>query len=450
MTAILLELAFILFLAIVNGLLAMSEMALVSSRKARLRQYAADGDARAQVALELAEEPTRFLSAIQIGITLVGILAGALGGATIARELGRQLQRVPLLAPYGEALAFGVVVVGITYLSLVLGELVPKRFALGRAERTALAVAVPMRRLCTLVSPIVRLLSASTELVLRFLGVRAPAEPSVTEEEVALMIDEGAQLGVFEQVERDIVRRVFRLGDRKVGSLMTHRTDMVWLDLDDRVDETAQLILHSSHSRFPVARGGLDNVLGVVQAKDLLAQILAGQSLDVKTVLQPPLFVPEGALAWDVLERFKESGLHMALVIDEYGGLEGVLTLNDVLEALVGDLPPLDEVTAPGAVQRSDGSWLLDGSLSIDEFKALFGLEDLPGEVEGHFETLGGFVMSFLGRIPTAADHFSWQELCFEIMDMDGHRVDKVLVFPPKGGVCARPANRSVQAEQNG
>jgi putative hemolysin len=231
---------------------------------------------------------------------------------------------------------------------------------------------------------------------------------------------------------------------------MTHRTEMVWLDLDDPEDEIARTMIHSAYSQFPVARGVLDNVLGVVQATDLLAQTLTSQSIDVKAVLQPPLFVPEGALAWDVLERFKESGLSMALVIDEYGGLEGVLTLNDVLEALVGDLPPRDEEAVPGVVQRPDGSWLLDGILPIDEFKALFELDNLPGELERNFETLGGFVMSSLGRIPTTADHFAWQGFCMEVMDMDGHRVDKVLVFPIKGDLCAAPSDPSAQEDHNG
>jgi putative hemolysin len=445
-----LEILLILLLTLTNGVLAMSEIAIVSSRKARLQRHASEGERGAQVAIQLAEEPTRFLSTVQIGISLVGVLAGAFGGATLADELDVLLHRIPVLAPYSGAASLVLVVLGITYLSLVVGELVPKRVALNNAEAIAAAVAIPMQTLSNLASPVVRLLSVSTEVVVRLLGVQPSSEPPVTEQEVEYMIDEGTEVGVFEQVERDIVRRVFRLGDRRVSSLMTHRTEIVWLDLADPEKEILARITTSVHTRFPVARGSLDSVLGVVQAKDLLAQVLAGQALDLKRILRPPVFVPESAPALDVLELFKQGGQPLALVIDEYGGLEGLLTVNDVLEGIVGDLPDEGDVLEPEAVRRRDGSWLLDGMLPVDKFRDLFDLDRLPLEEELHFETLGGFVMAFLGRIPTTSDHFQWRQWCFEIMDMDGHRVDKVLVAPLASSACGEAAGASEPAQPDG
>jgi len=430
--AIGLEVLIILLLVVGNGVLSMSEMAIVSVRKGRLRQLAAGGDRSAQAALDLADSPTRFLSAVQIGITLVGILAGAFGGATLAEKLGLLIGRIPLLAPYGQAVGLALVVLGITYLTLVIGELAPKQVALNNAEKVALAVARPMRTLAAITSPLGRLLAASTEAVLRLVRAKPAAESEVTEDEVEFLIDEGTEVGVFEPVERDIVRRVFRLGDRKVGSLMRHRTEIVWLDLEDPWPEIVRQIAASAHTYFPVARGSLDNLLGIVLAKDLLVDSLAGQTPDLKARLHRPLLVPEGAAAFGLLERFKETKLPIALVIDEYGGIEGMLTLGDILEALVGEVPALSPEEESEAVQRPDGSWLLDGALAIDRFREIFGLGELPGEAEGHFETLGGFVMAVLGEIPEEADHFQWGNLCFEVMDMDRRRVDKVLVAPVK------------------
>jgi putative hemolysin len=438
-----LEILLILLLAMANGVLAMSEIAVVSARKARLQQRVAEGDRRAQIAIDLAENPTRFLSTVQVGISLVGILAGAFGGATLSDELATVLNRIPLLAPYSAALSLVIVVLAITYLTLVVGELVPKRLALNNTEAIASAVAGPMRTLSILTSPVVRFLSISTEVVLRLLGAHPSSEPPVTEEEVEFMIEEGAEVGVFEQVERDIVRRVFRLGDRRVSSLMTHRTEIVWLDVEDSEEEMLARITGNIHTRFPVARGSLDSILGVVQAKDLLAQSLSGGSLHLKSILHPPIFVPESSPALDTLALFKEGRQPMALVIDEYGGLEGLVTVNDILEGIVGDIPEEGEVLQPEAVRRPDGSWLMDGALSIDRLKEILGLERVPMEEEGHFETLGGFVMAFLGRIPSTADHFLWHELCFEVMDMDGHRVDKVLVAPLRAGACNGSPSRA-------
>jgi putative hemolysin len=433
MNNVILEILFIFFLAILNGVLAMSEIAIVSSRKVRLRQYAVGGDQRAVNALELAESPTKFLSTVQIGITLVGILAGALGGATIARILAEFFTGVPILEPYSEVLALTIVVLLVTYLNLVIGELVPKRFALNDAEKIALRVAAPMKRLSAITYPVVRFLSVSTDVVLRIMRVRPSSEPQVTEEEISMMMDEGAQEGVFEQVERDIVRRVFRFGDQRVNRLMTHRTSIEWLDVEEPEEEMLEIITSNVHSVFPVARGSLDDIIGMVLAKDILVQKLNDQPLDLKEILYPPLFIPERTPAYKVLERFIECQLPVALVIDEYGGLEGLITINDVLEPIIGDIPSMEEEQEePEAVQRPDGSWLMDGMLPVDRLKEILNVKLLPNEAQSNFETVGGFIMAYLGRIPLAADYFEWNDHRFEVMDMDGRRVDKVMVSPQR------------------
>lgn len=434
------EIIFILLLLVANGVFAMSEMALVSARKARLRQRAGAGDARARAALELADAPDTFLSTVQIGITLVGILAGAFGGSTLAKQLAAQAARVPALAPYSEAVGLGLVVLAITYLSLVVGELAPKRIALNSPEKIAALVARPMRALSRLASPAVRLLSFSTAVVLRVLGVRASAEPPVTEEEIKVLIHQGAEAGVFEHSERQIVESVFRLDDRRVTALMTPRMEIVWLDADAPPEGIRRALAESHYSRFPVARGSLDNVLGVVKAKDLLGRCLAGEALDLRASAGQPLFVPEFQTALQLLELFKNAYTHFALVVDEYGSVQGLVTMHDVLEALVGDMPAAAGTEAD-AVEREDGSWLLDGALLLDEFREIFPVGVLPGEERGGFETLAGFVMTQLGRVPRAADHFEWGGLRFEVVDMDGRRVDKVLVAPATPGAAASPDN---------
>ncbi len=428
MDSVALEMLFIVLLVITNGVFAMSEIAVVSARKARLQQRADAGDRGAHIALELANTPNQFLSTIQIGITLIGILAGAFGGATLAEELAAELNRIQWLAPYSEAIGVSIVVVGITYLSLVVGELAPKRLALNNAERIASTVAPWMRTLSRVASPAVRLLSLSTELVLRALGMRPSVEMPVTEEEIKLMIEQGTQVGVFVPAEQEMVKRVFRLADRTVGVLMIPRPDVIWLDLNDSLEEVRHKIIASGYSQFPVAQGDLDNVLGLVYAKDLLAQILSGQPADLKVALRPALFVPESMLVLEVLERLKETRSQVVLVIDEHGGFQGLITIHDILEAIVGDIPLPDEVAE--AVRREDGSWLMDGRLLVDELRDVIRLEKLPYEGEGHYQTLGGLVMTCLGRIPSTGDHFEWGGFRFEVVDMDGRRVDKVLVAP--------------------
>jgi putative hemolysin len=431
MSGILFEILLIFFLLMINGIFAMSEIAVISARKTRLQQLADEGSTNASAALELAGAPDRFLSTVQIGITLIGILAGAFGGATLAEEIEPWFGTIPALAQYSEAISVAVVVLFTTYLSLVIGELVPKRLALLQPERIASTMAPAMRSLSRLASPAVRLLSASTNGVLRLLGVRASIEQPVTEEEIKSLVAQGAQAGMIEEAERDIVESVFRLGDRRVDQLMTPRTAVVWLDVNDPTESTEQEIIISNHSRFPVCDGELDDVLGVVLGKDLLVRKLQGEPLDLRPLLQRPLMVPESLPALRLLERFKQTGMHLALIIDEYGGVEGLVTINDILEAIVGDVPDLYEPEEPMAVQREDGSWLFDGLIPINDFEEIVDVDTFADE--GDFLTLGGFILAHVGRIPTAGEHFVWNQLRIEVMDMDGHRVDKVLVVQEAG-----------------
>jgi putative hemolysin len=428
MNSIAIEILFILLLIIANGLFAMSEIAIVSARKLRLQQRAEEGDTGARTALDLASAPSHFLSAVQIGITLIGILAGAFSGATLAERLATELNSIQFIAPYSEGIAIATVAAVITYLSLVIGELTPKRLALNNPEQIASTVAPLMRGLARVTSPLVHLLNLSTDALLRILGARKSSEPLVTEDEVRLMIEQGTQVGVFELTEQEMVERVFRLDDRKVNALMTPRPEIIWLDLTDSHEVNLQKITTSGHSRFPVAQDNLDNVLGMVLAKDLLAQSLKGQPIDLKTILQPALFVPVGMSALELLERFKESRSHTALVIDEYGGIQGLVTINNIMESIVGDIPLTDKQAASEVTQRPDGSWLIDGKLPIDEFKELVEIEKLPDEER--YQTLGGLVMASLGRIPVAGDSVEVSGLRLEVVDMDERRVDKVLVIP--------------------
>ncbi|ARV62048.1 hypothetical protein BZZ01_28530 [Nostocales cyanobacterium HT-58-2] len=424
------EILIILLLILANGLFVMSELAIVSARKVRLQQLAERGDAKARAALELASSPNQFLGTVQIGITLLTILSGAYGEETIAKRLMPILSFIPFVEPYKGQLANGLAILVITYLTLILGELVPKRLALSRPEPIASVVAIPMRMLARIGSPIVYLLTVSTETVLRLLGIRPSTEPQVTEEEIRVLIEQGTEEGTFEEAEQDMVERVFRFGDRPVNSFMTPRPDIVWLDLEDSTEENRRKIIDGGYSRYPVCQGGLDNVLGIVPVTDLLARSFCGEKLDLTVGLRQPVYVPESTRGLKVLELFKQTVTHMALVVDEYGVIQGLVTLNDVMIEIVGDVPSIDDQEDPQIVQREDGSWLLDGMLSVDEFFELFDVEEWSHEDRGSYQTLGGFVMAHLGRIPSAADHFEWQGMRLEVMDMDGNRVDKVLVVP--------------------
>jgi putative hemolysin len=417
-------------LIIANGIFAMAEIAIVSARKARLQQRAEEGDEGARIALELANSPSRFLPTIQIGITLVGIFAGAFGGATIADKLAPELNRISWIAPHGGAVSLSIVVLTITFLSLIIGELVPKQIALQHAERISAAFAPAIRSLAWVASPLVHLLSLTTQLVLRLFGIKPSAETSVTEEEIKLMIEQGTQEGVFEPTEQEMVERVFRLGDRTVNALMTPRPDVIWLDLNDPPEEIQSKITSNSHTHYPVAEDQIDTIIGMVNSKDLLSQNLSCRPIDLRSVLQPALFIPESMSALDLLERFKKKRTHVALVIDEHGGFQGLITTSDVLEAIVGDIPTPGESEEADVIHREDGSWLVDGKVLADELKELLQKDELPFEDENLYQTLGGLVMAFLDRIPRSGNHFDWDGYRFEVVDMDGHRVDKVLIKP--------------------
>jgi len=416
------EILFIAFLIAMNNILAMTEAALLAVRKARLQQRVNEGDKKAAIALKLVENPNQFLSVIQIGITLIDVLTGAVTGATLAIMFARLFENTPMLAPYSDSLGLALGVLIVTYFSIILGELVPKRLAIQNPEKIASNFAQPMLLFTKVLAPVVRFLSFSTNLVLRLIGIRPSTEPPVTEEEIHVLLDQGTQAGIFEEAEQDMVAGVFRLNDRRVYSLMTPRTEILWLDVRDTPDKILKKMDEGPYSRFPVCQGSLDNVLGIVKARKLLTLSLAGQPIHLKECLSPALFIPETTFASRALEVFKESNKEMVLVMDEFGGVTGLLTINDVLEEIVGDI----EISEPQVTQRQDGSWLLDGMLDIDEFKELFHLGLLPNEND--YETLAGFVMTSLGRIPQAADRFEWEGLRFEVMDMDARRVDKVLV----------------------
>lgn len=425
-----LEIPILFLLIFASGIFVMSEMAIVSARKVRLQQMAERGDRKARTALELANAPNKFLPTVQIGITLLAIISGAFGEKTIAARIEPLLLFIPAIKPYSQAIASTIAILLVTYLTLIVGELVPKRVALNNPEPIATVVAVPMRLLAKITSPVVYLLGASTEMVLRMLKVSPSTEPQVTEEEIKVLLEQATEAGTFEEAEQDMVERVFRLGDRPVSSFMTPRPEIVWLDLEDSAEVNRQKIIDSAHSRYPVCQGQLDNVLGILQVTDLLTRTFANQPLDLTASLQRPLFVPESTHGLKVLELFKQSGTHIILAVDEYGVTQGLLTINDILVEIVGDIPSIDQQDEPQAVQREDGSWLLDGMLSIDNFLQIFDLEELPEEQRGSYNTMGGFVITHLGRIPTAADYFEWGGFRFEVMDMDGNRVDKVLVMP--------------------
>jgi len=423
------------FFILANAVFVLSETALVSARKVRLQQRAENGNINAKRALALLENSNQFLATVQIGITLIGIGTGAVGGVTLSRPLANAFALLPLLAPYAESLALGIVVLIITFFSIVLGELVPKRLALQNAETFAGALAGPMLFLSKVFAPAIWFLSKITDLVIRFFGIQPSAEPPVTEEEIQLLIDQGTEAGVFEESEQDMVEGVLRLGDQRVYSLMTPRSEIVWLDINDGPEEIRRKVAESEFSRFPVCQGSLDVVLGIVKARDLLVPSLAGEPIRLKDKLRPAFYIPETTFASQALEIFKEQKREILLVIDEFGTLQGLLTLNDIIEEIVGDFE-----SGSQAMQRQDGSWLLDGMLPVDEFKEIFHLRTLPHEDE--YETLSGFVMVSLGRVPKETDHFEWNGLHFEVMDMDGYRVDKVLVTTLPGRITALDQNK--------
>ncbi|MGD9870103.1 MAG: hemolysin family protein [Thauera sp.] len=420
------EIIFLVALIVLNGVFAMSEIALVTARRARLARLAEDGDGAAAVAIKLGEDPTRFLSTIQIGITSIGILNGIVGEAALAGPLADWLQGLGMEQGVSEIGSTVLVVVVITYVSIVVGELVPKRIGQIDPEGIARLVARPMNVLAIASRPFVYLLAGSTALLLRILGQRESTGPSVTEEEIHAMLVEGSEAGVIEKSEHDMVRNVFRLDDRQIGSLMVPRADIVSLDLERPLAENLERVASSSYSSFPVCRGGLDDILGIASAKKLFNQSLRGEAIDLTTELQPAVYVPESLTGMELLDQFRASGTYIVFVIDEYGEIQGMVTLHDVIESVTGEFLPHDTEEA-WAVQREDGSWLLDGLIPIVELKDRLGIRTVPEEDKGRYHTLSGMVMWLLGRVPNTGDIATWESWRFEVVDLDGKRIDKVL-----------------------
>ena len=420
----------ILFLILANGFLVMAQTALVAARKSQLQDWISRGNRRAKIALRLSGEPNRVLATIQATIRFLVIVSGVLAGRSLVLPFTDRLVEVPLIGTYGREVSPVIVVLVLSYFSLTVGELIPRRLASLYPETIAVLVARPLELLTRIAWPITRLLEFSTELGSRLFGHETVSTPQITEDEIKTLVKQGTEAGVFEETEQDMVEAVLRLGDKRARSLMTPRTQIAWLDRDDSIERIREKIIASGHSCFPVATGSLDKVDGIVQSKDLLAHSLAGQGLDLGSLMQQPLFVPRTITALEILESFKNSGQHIALVVDEYGGIEGLLTHHDILEAIAGDIPFDGRPNDPKAVRRHDGSWLFDGMLSIDEFKEVFHLDDLPGEKRDAYQTLGGFLFTRMGRIPSVSEYFEWNGLRFEVVDMDGKRIDKILVAP--------------------
>lgn len=407
----------------------MSELAIVSARRARLRQMAEDDQSGAQLVLDMGEDPSSYLSIVQIGMTLNSVLAGAFSGATLAASFGVYLNTIPWIAPHGDVAALTLTVAGVTFVNLVVGELVPKRIGLSYAEKIAVRVAPIMSFCATVAAPVVWLLSWSTDSLLRLLHLHNPPEQKVTEEEIKDLIAEGTQSGALKPAEKDMLEGVMRLADRTVRSIMTPRMDVVWLNIDEPPREHKNAIRSSGYSRFPIARGDMEEILGIVHSKDLLNESFDGINLSLQTAMRPALIVADTTPVLRLLDQFKKTGQHLAIVVDEYGSVEGLVSITDIMESITGGLPGRGQDYGEKPRQREDGSWLIDGMTPVDEVEALIGLKNMRGE--GDFQTLAGFVIDHLKRIPTAGDAFTWEEARFEVIDMDGRRVDKVLVTPP-------------------
>ncbi len=423
------EILILLGLIVTNGLFAMSEIALVTARKARLMKLAAEGDASAAVALKLAEDPTKFLSTVQIGITSIGVLSGIVGEAVLARPLAIWLQEFGLEKGMTEVGATALVVLSVTYVSIVVGELVPKRLGQISPETIARLVARPMQVLAVATRPFVVLLSFSTSTLLRLMGVKENTENRVTEEEIHAMLDEGSVSGVIESSEHAMLRNVFRLDDRQLGSLMIPRSDVLCIDVRLSTEENLNRVLQSEYSRFPVVDGSLDNLLGVISAKQALAYAAQGKTPDFENNLQQCVFVPETLTGMELLTQFRSSQMDIAFVIDEYGELEGIVTLHDLMEALTGEFTPQNSEDS-WAVQREDGSWLLDGAIAILELKDTLNMKVVPEEEKGRYHTLSGMLMLLTGRLPSTGEVVEWEGWKFEVVDMDQKRIDKVLATP--------------------
>ena len=422
-----LKIIIILVLIIFTGYLSMAELAVVSIRRAKMQKYLEDGNQNAQIVFDLLEDPNEFLSTVQIGISLIGVLTGALGGVTLAKPLAQYISFIP----YAEPVSVAIVVIVTTYLTLVIGEIVPKVIALNDPERVSLKVAKSMVVLSTISKPVSFVLAKSSSFLLWLMRIENRTDDTVTEEEIKLMIEEGREDGTIEQEEEDIIKRVFKLDDQKVESIMTPRNEIIWIDLEDDRELNKVKIIESKRSIFPIASGELDDFIGVVQAKDILSAMFSGDEFDVHKIVKEPLVVSEHLETLELLKEFKENQgyVHMCLVVDEFGSVEGLITLNDLLEGIVGDIPGIDEEDEPKAIERDDGTWLIDGRYPIDRFKELFDFKDnLPDEEEDGYTTLAGFILSISGTIPDEEDKYECDRFIFEIVDIDGHQIDKVLV----------------------
>ena len=428
---VILYLVILLCFILLNGFLAMSELAVLYSNKTRLQKRAEEDNANAAVALDLARNPHRFLATVQIGITLIGVLSGAFGGASLAGGLAEKLAKIPYIGSYSQSLSMALVVGAITYFSL-LAELIPKRIAVYAPEVIASAIAKPMAKLSRLASPVIHLLSVSTDYALRLLPLGQMKQAPVSEEEIRILIDQATAAGVLEEAEQDMVERVFRLGDRRVGVMMTPRNEIVWLDINESPEKIIRKIARYPYSRFPVGQKA-GNIQGVVHVRDLAVRCLAGKPFDLRASMQKPIFVHEGAYALKVLESFRQSGFQLAVVVDEYGTIEGIVTLTDILEAVVGDIASAELPEEPYIVPREQNAWLMEGMLPIDELMAFLNIPKLPGAHGGLFRTLGGFVMTSLRRVPAVGDFFECCGYGFEVVDMEGRRVRRVLIKKIEG-----------------
>lgn len=423
------DILIILGLILINGVFAMSEIAVVSSKRIRLQKLSQNGSRGAQAAIELSDSPSHFLSTIQVGITLIGIFNGAFGEASLVASLAPQIAGIPFVGEYAREIALVIVVVGITFSSLILGELVPKRIAMQYPESVASLIAAPMQWLSRLMGPFVKILTVTTDFMLKLLGLHHKKNDAVTEEEITGLLREGTDAGLFEKTEHEIVSRALRLDDQRVAALMTPRMDVHFINLEDPLETNLLKIADSPYNRFPVCRGGLSDVVGVIHAGSLFEQTIRGQAVDINAATKPPLFVPETVSAMQLLETLKKNRAELALVIDEYGEIEGIVTLSDVLGALVGDVSVIDEHHEEDAVRREDGSWLVDAGISFDRFREVFDADVyFPEETSGAYHTLAGFVLTRLGHIPQISEHFEWEGYRFEVVDMDRNRIDRLLV----------------------
>lgn len=440
MNSVLLELTLIFALLVANGVFSMAEIAIVSARKAKLRQLSEGGDARAGLALQLAESPNTFLATVQVGITLIGVVAAAFSGASLAAPLAGILKGSPWLAPYAEQVAFGIVVLVLTYFTLIIGELVPKRIGLGNPEGVARMLAGPMHRLSRFGAPLVNLLGGSTELLLKIFRVKPEPEIKVTEEEVRLLVKEGMRAGVFHPKEPAMVESVMAFDRLPVRELMTPRAKIIWINATDTHDTIWHRIVVSAHSTFPVYEGKRDNVLGFVTVKAIYANLAAGAAVNVRDLTTPALVVPDSLSASALLERFKQTAKHVALVTDEFGGISGLVSLHNIMEAVVGELPSPGDRLKPRAMRRDDGSWLVDGMLDTTAFESAVTDFPLHAPAERDYQTFAGFIVKHLGRVPAEGESFHYHGYTVEVIDLDGHRVDKVLLLPLKKRTGGNPA----------